>query len=233
MSPVTVDLSKRQEDVAAMFDDVAHSYDLTNDLISFGQHRLWRRATTRTVAALPGELVLDLAAGTGTSTEPFCRAGAHAVACDLSFGMVRVGKSRVPDLSAVVGDAMDLPFADESFDAVAISYGLRNVPDVDHVMAEMLRVTRPGGRVVICEVSTPRSRVLRAGHAVYLQSVLPLIDAAINGRDRAYRYLGRSILAWPDPENLASRLAAVGWSDVGYRRLSGGIASIHRAVRPV
>src|SRR3954469_16365023 len=148
-------LNKRADEVATMFDDVAARYDLTNDVLSLGQDRWWRRVVTRTVDAKPGEHVLDIAAGTGTSSEPFRAAGAHVVACDFSLGMLTVGRQRRPDLPFVAGDALALPFADASFDAVTISFGLRNVADPAAALGELRRVTRPGGRLVICEFSHP------------------------------------------------------------------------------
>ncbi|MGA1147332.1 MAG: class I SAM-dependent methyltransferase, partial [Candidatus Nanopelagicales bacterium] len=148
-------LDKSPQDVAAMFDDVAPRYDRTNDLLALGQTRRWRRQVTRAVGALPGDRVLDLAAGTGTSSEPIARGGAFVVACDFSLGMLGEGRRRNPRLSFVAGDGLALPFADESFDAVTISFGLRNIQDRDAGLRELLRVTRPGGRLVVCEFSHP------------------------------------------------------------------------------
>ena len=148
-------LEKKPHEVASMFDGIARRYDLTNDILSLGQDRAWRRATTEAVGAFPGERVLDLAAGTGTSSEPFADEGVRVVPCDFSFGMLQVGKNRRPDLSFTAGDATRLPFADESFDAVTISFGLRNVVDTVGALREMLRVVRPGGRIVVCEFSSP------------------------------------------------------------------------------
>src|SRR6478735_5375259 len=148
-------LDKEPHDVAAMFDDVAERYDLTNDVLSLGQTRRWRRAVVAAVGPRDGERVLDLAAGTGTSSEPFRAAGAEVVPCDFSLGMLEVGKRRQPGLAFTAGDALRLPFADDSFDAVTISFGLRNVSDTAAALTEMLRVTRPGGRLVVCEFSTP------------------------------------------------------------------------------
>src|SRR5690625_6312726 len=142
-----------------MFDGVAAGYDRTNDVLTMGIDRLWRRATFSAVGAVGGERVLDLAAGTGTSSEAYADAGIEVVPCDFSAGMVAVGKQRRPDLAFVVGDATALPFADGSFDVVAISFGLRNVVDTTAALAEMRRVTRPGGRVVVCEFSTPPNRL--------------------------------------------------------------------------
>ena len=135
-----------------MFDLVADRYDLLNDVLSLGQDRLWRRVVARTVVARAGELVLDLAAGTGTSSRTFTTAGARCVACDFSLGMLQVGARRpAPGVGFVAGDALDLPFRDSSLDAITISFGLRNLADPDAGLAEMLRVAKPGGRLVICE----------------------------------------------------------------------------------
>ena len=146
-------LDKQPHDVATMFDGIARRYDVTNDVMSLGQDRAWRAATLRALEVGPGDRVLDLAAGTGTSSEPLADRGVHVVPCDLSLGMLGVGKRRRPDLGFVAGDATRLPFADESFDAVTISFGLRNVVDTERALTEMLRVTRPGGRLVVCEFS--------------------------------------------------------------------------------
>ena len=173
-------LEKQPRAVAGMFDAVAARYDLTNDVLSLGQDRLWRRATRRAVAAAPGERVLDLAAGTGTSSARFADDGAAVVPCDFSTGMVRVGKARRPDLAFVAGDAMALPFAAASFDAVTISFGLRNVADTLEALREMLRVTRPGGRLVVCEFSRPPWALWRAVYSAYLTAVLPRVARLVS-----------------------------------------------------
>ena len=144
-------LDKDPRDVAAMFDDVASKYDVTNDVLSLGQDRLWRRAVVAACEAVPGQVVLDIAAGTGTSSEPFAYSGVDVVPADFSLGMLRVGHQRRSDLGFTAADAMHLPFADESFDVVTMSFGLRNVADPDAALREFLRVTKPGGRLVICE----------------------------------------------------------------------------------
>ena len=148
-------LHKHPDDVAAMFDDVAERYDLTNDVLSFGQTRAWRGAVMAAVNPQPGQRVLDLAAGTGTSSMPFAQAGAFVVPCDFSLGMLQVGRARLPQLPFTAGDALHLPFGDATFDAVTISFGLRNVADVPAALAEMHRVTKPGGVLVVCEFSSP------------------------------------------------------------------------------
>lgn len=225
-------LDKQPHDVAQMFDDVATRYDRTNDLMSLGMDRGWRKATVAAVGAEPGQVVLDLAAGTGTSSEPFADLGVRVVPCDLSLGMLQVGKKRRPDLWFTAGDATRLPFADASFDAVTISFGLRNVADVDAALAEMLRVTRPGGRLVVCEFSTPTSRPFRAVYQQYLTRGLPTIARVVTKEPGAYTYLGESIQDWPDQHALGRRLKAAGWRDVAFRNLSGGIVALHRGTRP-
>ena len=225
-------LAKRPGEVAAMFDGIAARYDLTNDVISLGQDRRWRRATVAAVDARPGEVVLDLAAGTGTSSEPFDAAGVRVVPCDFSVGMLAVGKARRPDLAFTAGDAMRLPFADAVFDAVTISFGLRNVVDTRAALAEMLRVTRPGGRLVVTEFSTPTDLVFRTVYTEYLMRALPSVARAVSREPDAYVYLAESIAGWPDQVGLARLVAEAGWSRVAYRNLSGGIVALHRGVRP-
>ena len=232
-SPLHVaDLQKQPHEVAAMFDDVAARYDLTNDVLSLGQTRLWRRAVARAVAAAPGERVLDLAAGTGSSSIPFQQAGAQVVAADFSLGMLQVGKRVNPGLDLLAGDALRLPFADAVFDAVTISFGLRNVTDVDGALREMARVTRPGGRLVVCEFSHPTWAPFRTVYTEYLMRALPSVARRVSSNPDAYVYLAESIRAWPDQPGLARRVAASGWTAVGWRNLSGGIVALHRAHRP-
>lgn len=225
-------LEKDPRDVAAMFDAVARRYDLTNDVISLGQDRAWRRATLAALAAQPGETVLDLAAGTGTSSEPLADAGVRVVPCDLSTGMLGVGKRRRPDLPFVAGDALHLPFADGVFDAVTMSFGLRNVADVDAALAELLRVTRPGGRLVVCEFSRPTFAPFRTVYTNYLMRALPPVARAVSKEPDAYVYLAESIREWPDQEALGRQVRRAGWADVAFRNLSGGIVALHRATRP-
>ena len=149
-------LDKQRADVAAMFDGVAKRYDLFNTVLSLGQVYRWRRAAVAAVAPRPGQRILDLAAGTGTSSAALAEHGAFVVASDISLGMLQQGRLQQPDLDFVAGDALSLPFPDDTFDAVTISYGLRNVEDTRAALTEMLRVTRPGGRVVIADESTAR-----------------------------------------------------------------------------
>lgn len=225
-------LDKDTRDVAAMFDAVADRYDRTNDVLSLGQDRGWRHATLDALGVTRGDAVLDLAAGTGTSAAPLADRGVRVVACDLSLGMLRVGVRRRPDLAFVAGDALALPFADGSFDAVTISFGLRNVPDVERALREMLRVTRPGGCVVVCEFSRPTNRAFRTVYQQYLTRALPRVAGVVARQSDAYAYLADTIAAWPDQRELGLALRAAGWKKVAFRNLSGGIVALHRGFRP-
>ena len=214
-----------------MFDRVAERYDVTNDVLSLGQDRRWRRAVIAAVDPHQGELVLDLAAGTGTSSVPFVLAGATSVPCDFSIGMLVVGKRARPRLPFVAGDALRLPFGDATFDAVTISFGLRNVADTAGALAEMLRVTRPGGRLVVCEFSSPTYPPFRKVYAEYLMKALPAVAKRVSSSPESYVYLAESIQAWPDQHQLAAIIAAAGWRSVEFRNLTGGIVALHRATR--
>lgn len=229
---VRAELDKAPSEVAAMFDRVAARYDLVNDLLALGQTRLWRAMTVNAVDPQPGERILDLAAGTGTSSAPFAKRGAHVVPCDFSLGMLAVGKQRLPHLDFVAGDALNLPFQDGVFDAVTISFGLRNVQDTDRALREMLRVTRPGGRIVICEFSAPVWGPFRTLYTEYLMKALPAIARKTSSNPAAYVYLAESIRAWPDQRGLADIIKAAGWSQVQWRNATGGIVAIHRATKP-
>jgi len=224
-------LDKEPHEVAAMFDGVAQRYDRTNDVLSLGQARLWRRAVVRALDVKPGQRVLDLAAGTGTSSEPIRAAGARVVPCDFSLGMLTVGKRRLPRLPFTAGDALRLPFHDDAFDAVTMSFGLRNVADVDAALREMARVTRPGGRLVMCEFSHPTWAPLRTVYMEYLMRALPAVATRVATNPDAYVYLAESIRAWPDQRALAARIAAAGWDKPAWRDLTGGIVALHRATR--
>jgi demethylmenaquinone methyltransferase/2-methoxy-6-polyprenyl-1,4-benzoquinol methylase len=226
-------LDKQPRAVAAMFDGVARRYDITNTLMSLGQDHRWRHRTVQALELRPGDRVLDLAAGTGVSTVELATSGAFAIGCDFSLGMLRAGRAR-PDrrhVPLVAGDALHLPFADAAFDAVTISFGLRNIADVDRALEEMARVVRPGGRLVICEFSRPTFSPFRRIYLNYLMRAMPAIARRVSSNPEAYVYLAESIRSWSPQLALARRVAAAGWVDVHWRNLSGGIVAIHRAVR--
>lgn len=224
------DLDKQPTDVRRMFDAVARRYDLTNDVLSLGQDRRWRAQVIAAVGPQPGELVLDLAAGTGTSSQPFADAGATVVPCDFSLGMLRVGKQAKPHLPFTAGDGTRLPFADGTFDAVTISFGLRNIVDPLAGLREMRRVTRPGGRLVVCEFSHPTWAPFRTVYLEYLMKALPPLARAVSSAPDAYVYLAESIRAWPDQQGLANLIAEAGWRGPAWRDLTGGVVALHRAL---
>ncbi len=224
-------LEKDPNEVAAMFDDVAAKYDLTNDVLSLGQDRRWRKQVVAAVAARAGERVLDIAAGTGTSSEPYADAGVHVVPADFSLGMLKVGKARRRDLAFTAADALHLPFADESFDAVTMSFGLRNVCDPSAALREFARVTRPGGRFVLCEFSAPTNKAFRTVYNEYLMRSLPPVARRFSSNPDSYVYLAESIRAWPAQREMAQIITDAGWGSVRWRNLSGGIVALHHAVR--
>lgn len=213
-----------------MFDAVGEKYDLTNTVLSFGQDRRWRRRTRERLNLKPGEKVLDLAAGTAVSTVELSKSGAWCVACDFSQGMLAAGRDR--NVPKVVGDGMNLPFEDNSFDAVTISYGLRNIHDHEAALREMARVTKPGGRLTIAEFSTPVVPVFSTVYKEYLMRLIPPMARAVSSNPEAYIYLAESIRAWPGQEELARRINANGWSEAGWQNLSLGIVAMHSAIKP-
>jgi demethylmenaquinone methyltransferase / 2-methoxy-6-polyprenyl-1,4-benzoquinol methylase len=230
---VRAQLDRKPSEVSAMFDHVAERYDLLNDALSLGMDRQWRKIVADVVGGATGQLVLDLAAGTGTSSRSFTTAGARCIACDFSLGMLRVGSARPAErIRFVAGDALALPFADASFDVVTISFGLRNLADPGQGLAEMLRVTRPGGRLVVCEFSHLPARWVNAAYEQYLGRVLPLIARRLSGNAEAYDYLAESIRDWPGQRELAGTIGAAGWAKVRWRNLSFGVVAIHAATRP-
>ena len=227
-------MDKLPGEVAAMFDEVAGRYDLTNSVLSLGLDRRWRRAVRTTLALSGQERVLDLAAGTGTSSAALAGSGAAVVGCDFSLGMLSVGRRRdQPGVTLVAGDALRLPFADGVFDAVTISFGLRNTSDVDLALRELLRVTRPAGRLVVCEFSSPTWPPLRVLYLEYLMRLLPAVAKRVSSDPAAYVYLAESIRAWPAQQQLAERITAAGWGGTAWQNLTGGIVSLHRAARPL
>ena len=230
------DLGKDPREVSGMFDQVADGYDRTNTVMTFGNDVLWRRATTRAVAPRRGERVLDLGAGTASSSASLAASGADVVAADFSSGMLAEGRRRhghLPNLSFVEADAMALPFGDDEFDAVTMSYSLRNVHDPKKALAELLRVTKPGGRVVINEFSTPPNPVFRRLYRFYNAQILPRTARLAGTNGDAYDYLNESIAAWPDQRTLAGWMYEAGWTQVAHRNLTFGIVALHRGVKPV
>jgi demethylmenaquinone methyltransferase/2-methoxy-6-polyprenyl-1,4-benzoquinol methylase len=222
-------LNKDPDEVAAMFDGVAKRYDLVNDLLSLGQTKAWRKATTKIIAPKPGMQILDLAAGPGSSSEPLYKAGATVFATDFSEGMLAQGRKARPYLNFSKADALNLPFEENRFDVVTISYGLRNTVKYEKALAEALRVTKTGGRIVIAEFSHPTNRIFRTIYTKYLMRLLPAIAKKTASNPDAYVYLAESIRAWPDQAALAKSLEGAGWSNVSWKNLTFGVVAVHSA----
>ena len=224
-------LNKDPEEVAAMFDGVAKRYDLVNDLLSLGRTKAWRKATTAIIAPKTGMQILDLAAGPGSSSEPLYKAGATVFATDFSEGMLAQGRKARPYLNFSKADALNLPFEANRFDVVTISYGLRNTVTYEKALIEALRVTKPGGRIVIAEFSQPTNRIFRTIYTKYLMRLLPAIAKKTSSNPDAYVYLAESIRAWPDQAALAESLKKAGWSNVSWKNLTFGVVAVHSATK--
>jgi len=235
MEPNRADLDRDPSHVSGMFDQVAAGYDRTNTVMTFGNDALWRAATTRAVAPKRGERILDLAAGTASSSASLAASGAQVVATDFSPGMLAEGRRRhghLPNITFVEADATALPFGDDEFDAATMSYGLRNVQQPKTALAELHRVTKPGGRLVINEFSTPPGALFRGLYRFYNAQVLPRVARLAGTNGDAYDYLNESIRDWPDQRTLAAWIREAGWTDVEYRNLTFGIVALHRARKP-
>jgi demethylmenaquinone methyltransferase / 2-methoxy-6-polyprenyl-1,4-benzoquinol methylase len=230
-----VPVSEKAGLVRGVFDSVASRYDVMNDLMSFGLHRLWKRFTILEAAARPGHAVLDLAGGTGDLAREFAKAvgpDGEVVLADINAAMLAEGRRRLVDagvagnLAIAQADAEKLPFADGSFDRVSIAFGLRNVTDKDAALREMLRVLKPGGKLLILEFSKPLD-VLRPAYDLYSFSVLPAIGKLVARDEESYRYLAESIRKHPDQEELRSMMESAGFAQCRYHNLTGGIVALH------
>jgi demethylmenaquinone methyltransferase/2-methoxy-6-polyprenyl-1,4-benzoquinol methylase len=226
------DLSKKPQQVAEMFDGVAKNYDKANDLLSFGSARIWRKKVAKLVNSQPGQTILDLAAGTGSSSGAFVRDGVRVVAADFSQGMLEEGRKRHPELEFVYADAAKLPFADKEFDTVTISFGIRNVEKTEVALAEMLRVLKPGGKLVVCEFSRIPNKLMHSLYRFYLRNILPTLSALVSKTPEAYSYLAESIDAWPSQTQLVKIIETAGFESVEYINQTLGIVAIHTGFKP-
>jgi demethylmenaquinone methyltransferase/2-methoxy-6-polyprenyl-1,4-benzoquinol methylase len=221
------DLGKDPDEVSAMFDGVAKRYDIINDLLSLGRTKAWRKVATKIINPKSGMKILDIAAGTGSSSRPLKDAGADVIPLDFSKGMIEAGKLRNPDLPFTQGDALNLPFKENEFDVTTISFGLRNTQNTAKAFAEALRVTKPGGRMVVVEFSHPTNKIFRNIYMNYLMKALPKIAKATSSNPAAYIYLAESIMAWPNQKDLAAQMSKAGWQRVEWHNLTFGITAIH------
>ena len=224
---VRANLNKDPDDVSKMFDDVAHRYDFLNDLLSLGRTKAWRRVVTSIIAPKPGMKILDIAAGTGSSSLPLVNKGAEVTALDFSQGMIEQGRKQNKNIKFVKGDALKLPFEDNFFDVTTISFGLRNTSNTDKALKEALRVTKDGGRIVVAEFSHPVNPIFKKIYLNYLMRALPVIVKKISKNPDAYIYLAESIRAWPDQAELASIMRDSGFKSVAWQDLTFGIVAVH------
>ena len=224
---VRANLNKDPDDVSKMFDDVAHRYDFLNDLLSLGRTKAWRRVVTSIIAPKPGMKILDIAAGTGSSSRPLVDKGAEVTALDFSQGMIEQGRKQNKNINFVQGDALKLPFEDNAFDVTTISFGLRNTSNTDKALKEALRVTKDGGRIVVAEFSHPVNPIFKKIYLNYLMRALPVIVKKISKNPDAYIYLAESIRAWPDQAELASIMRDSGFKSVAWQDLTFGIVAVH------
>lgn len=220
-------LNKDPDDVSKMFDGVANRYDFLNDLLSLGRTKAWRKVVTSIIGPKPGLKILDIAAGTGSSTRPLVDAGAEVIAIDFSSGMIEIGRKRHKDIKFVQGDALNLPFEENTFDVTTISFGLRNTSNIDLALKDSLRVTKSGGKVVIAEFSHPSNSIFRFIYLNYLMKAIPIISKKISKNPDAYVYLAESIRAWPNQVGLASKMRDTGWKSVAWQDLTFGIVAVH------
>ena len=233
--------SKKADKVAEVFHSVAAKYDLMNDLMSAGVHRLWKRFTIELSGVRPGNRVLDIAGGTGDLTKQFSRlvgSNGEVVLADINASMLKVGRDRLLDLGVtgnvifVQADAEKLPFPDNHFDVVTIAFGLRNVTHKEDALRSMLRVLKPGGRLLVLEFSKPSNALLSKAYDTYSFSLLPMMGKLITNDAESYRYLAESIRMHPDQETLKDMMASAGFERVSYHNMTGGIVALHRGIKP-
>lgn len=243
----TIDFGYQQVDkqakkglVASVFHSVAAKYDVMNDLMSFGIHRLWKRFTIDNSAIRTGQRVLDIAGGTGDLTAAFSRRvgpTGEVVLADINNSMLTVGRDKLRNLGIVdnvryvQADAEALPFPDDSFDVITIAFGLRNVTDKSAALASMYRVLKPGGRLLVLEFSKPEPQWLSQAYDFYSFNVLPTTGKVVAGDADSYQYLAESIRMHPDQETLKSMMSAVGYEHVSYTNLTGGIVALHKGFK--
>ena len=236
-----VDREAKAGMVRGVFDSVASRYDLMNDLMSGGVHRLWKRYTIELSSARPGQIILDIAGGTGDLAARFSRLvgpEGQVILADINAAMLEVGRDRLIDKGAtgnievVQTDAQALPFKDNSVDCITIAYGLRNVTDKALALRSMLRVLRPGGRLLVLEFSKPTSALLGKVYDQYSFQILPAMGRLIAQDADSYRYLAESIRKHPDQETLLGMMEDAGFGECRYHNMTGGIVALHQGIKP-
>ncbi len=236
-----VSWEEKEKRVAGVFHSVAAKYDIMNDLMSFGVHRLWKRLTVDASAARSGQQILDIAGGTGDLTARFSRivgSEGKVILADINDSMLKVGRNKLLDhgicnnVEYVQANAECLPFAKNSFDCVTISFGLRNVTDKNSALRSMLRVLKPGGRLLILEFSKVRNPVVKKMYDTYSFSVLPVMGKLVANDSESYRYLAESIRMHPDQETLKQMMQDAGFVQTSYHNISSGVVALHKGFKP-
>ena len=237
----TVDTEKKQAMVADVFHSVAAKYDVMNDLMSFGIHRLWKRITIDMSGVRPGDKVLDLAGGTGDLTKKFSKIvgpNGGVVLADINSSMLNVGRDRLTDqgyvgnIEYVQANAECLPFEDNTFDVITIAFGLRNVTDKDKALRSMTRVLKPGGRLLVLEFSKPTNPLMSKAYDLYSFTALPFMGKVVTNDSESYKYLAESIRMHPDQETLKSMMAEAGLVRCSYHNMTSGVVALHRGIKP-
>lgn len=237
----TVDTEKKQAMVADVFHSVAAKYDVMNDLMSFGIHRLWKRITIDMSGVRPGDKVLDLAGGTGDLTKKFAKIvgpDGGVVLADINSSMLNVGRDRLTDqgyvgnIEYVQANAECLPFEDNTFDVITIAFGLRNVTDKDKALRSMTRVLKPGGRLLVLEFSKPTNPLMSKAYDLYSFTALPFMGKVVTNDSESYKYLAESIRMHPDQETLKSMMAEAGLVRCSYHNMTSGVVALHRGIKP-
>lgn len=237
----TVDTEKKQAMVADVFHSVAAKYDVMNDLMSFGIHRLWKRITIDMSGVRPGDQVLDLAGGTGDLTKKFSKIvgpTGNVVLADINSSMLNVGRDRLTDqgyvgnIEYVQANAESLPFEDNSFDVITIAFGLRNVTDKDKALRSMARVLKPGGRLLVLEFSKPTNPLMSKAYDLYSFTALPFMGKVVTNDSESYKYLAESIRMHPDQETLKGMMEEAGLVRCSYHNMTSGVVALHRGIKP-
>jgi len=235
-----VDIEEKQGKVAEVFHSVAAKYDIMNDVMSFGVHRLWKRFTIELSGVRPGQTVLDIAGGTGDLAYKFSKkvgASGKVVLADINDSMLKVGRDKLTDrgvinnMEFVQANAQYLPFEDNTFDLITIAFGLRNVTDKDMALESMLRVLKPGGRLLVLEFSKTNNPVLSKLYDTYSFSILPKMGQLIANDAESYKYLAESIRMHPDQEALKSMMQDAGFERCSYHNMTGGVVALHKGYK--
>ncbi|ACR14057.1 bifunctional demethylmenaquinone methyltransferase/2-methoxy-6-polyprenyl-1,4-benzoquinol methylase UbiE [Teredinibacter turnerae] len=236
----TVNAADKAERVAGVFHSVAAKYDLMNDVMSGGIHRLWKKFTIELSGVRPGDRVLDIAGGTGDLTAKFARLvgdEGQVVLADINDSMLKVGRDKLVDkgflgnVQYAQADAQFLPFPDNTFDCITIAFGLRNVTDKDMALAAMNRVLKPGGRLLVLEFSKPQNSLLEKAYDLYSFNVLPMMGKLITQDADSYRYLAESIRMHPDQQTLKGMMENAGFAQCRYYNMTGGIVALHKGTK--